>query len=368
MNIKNYYFFIGTEAELIKLLPILVEFEKEKIRYTIIASGQNNILQSELLKLLKNQRIEYILSKDKIRQTAPGLLFWFFRTLPSAIFKLRKTFRNINRDKTVFVIHGDTISTVMGALIAKYFGIKIAHIEAGLRSFNYFHPFPEEIDRVIASRFASIHFCPNQWAVNNLKNKKGVKINTFQNTLFDSLKLVVKDKTPSKILKEINGEKFFIFIMHRQENLFNDQLVKILINELIQNSKKIKCVFVLHKSSKLVLEKKGLMNNLRKNSNILLTDRLSYIEFMKVLHKSEYIITDGGSNQEETYYMGKPCLILRKHTERIEGLGENVILSKNNINTIRDFTKNYKKFLRKPVIAKEKPSAIISNYFTNKYT
>lgn len=365
MKIKNYYFFIGTEAELIKLLPVLLEFEKQKIRYTIIASGQNNILQSNLLKLLKNQTIEILLSKDKIKQTAFGLLIWFIKTFPSAIFKLKKIFRNINRDKMIFVIHGDTISTVMGALIAKYFGIKVAHVEAGLRSFNYFHPFPEEIDRVIASRLTSIHFCPNQWAVNNLKNKTGAKINTYQNTLFDSLKLAIKNKTSSNILKEIKGDKFFIFIMHRQENLFNDQLVKTLINELIQNSKKLKCVFVVHKSSKLVLEKKGLIDNLKNNSNILLTDRLNYIEFMKVLYKSEYIITDGGSNQEESYYMGKPCLILREHTERVEGLGKNVILSMNNIKIIREFTKNYKKFVRKSISTRERPSKIIANYLIN---
>jgi UDP-N-acetylglucosamine 2-epimerase (non-hydrolysing) len=362
---SQYYFFIGTEAELIKLFPVLLEFEKRKINYKIVASGQNNIGQSELLKYLKSQKIGIVLFNGKIKQTAPGLFFWFISTLIKSLFQLKKEFTNVSKENTFLVIHGDTISTVMGALLGRRFGLQIAHVEAGLRSYNYLHPFPEEIDRVIASRFASIHFCPNQWAVNNLKSKKGTKINTFQNTLFDSLYLVVNDKKPSKILNQIKREKFFIFIMHRQENLFNDNLVKTLISEISTNAKKIKCLFIIHKSSLFALEKKGIIQELSNNKNIILTERLGYVEFMKVLDKSEYIITDGGSNQEETYYMGKPCLILREHTERIEGLNKNVILSKNNVKVIREFIRNYKKYKTKPITAKEKPSKIIADYLTN---
>jgi UDP-N-acetylglucosamine 2-epimerase (non-hydrolysing) len=365
MKTKNFYFFIGTEAEFIKLLPVLREFEKRKISYKIIASGQNDILKSDLLKLLNHKKIDIVLFTGIIKQTAPSLFFWFFKTIVESVFILKKEFQRIDRKNTVLIIHGDTISTVMGALLGKYYSLTIAHVEAGLRSFNYLHPFPEEIDRVIASQFTSIHFCPNQWAVDNLKKKEGVKINTFQNTLLESLKLVINSKVSSSFLDKVKKEKYFVFIIHRQENLFNEKLVNSLIDEVIINSKKIKCVFVVHKPTIVVLQKMKLFEKVKTNKNILLTERLSYVEFMKLLSGCEYLITDGGSNQEESYYLGKPCLILREHTERIEGLDQNVVLSKNTMETIRKFFNNYKKFARKSIKPKVRPSKIIADCLTN---
>jgi UDP-N-acetylglucosamine 2-epimerase (non-hydrolysing) len=365
MNKKKYYFFIGTEAELIKMLPVLLEFEKRKTAYTIIASGQNNILHSELLKLLKHNDSLLVLHKGAIKQTASGVLLWFLKTFLSAVMQLRSEFSTVSKKDTVLIIHGDTVSTVMGAFIAKIYGLKIAHIEAGLRSFNYLHPFPEEIDRVLTSKLATIHFCPNQWAVDNLKNNHGIKINTYQNTLLDSLNVVIDIQDEPSIFKKIDKQKYFIFIMHRQENLFNDTLFENLVGEVIGNAKKMKCVFVMHKPTQLVLEQKGLLKKLMENNNIILSERLSYIQFMKLLNRCEYIITDGGSNQEESYYFGKPCLILRTATERIEGLGENVVLSKNNIQVIREFFKNPYQYKQKRISLQERPSEIIADYLIN---
>ncbi len=361
---NTYYFFIGTEAELIKLVPVLKEFEKRKISYKIIASGQNDIKKSVLLTLLKKGQPDIILFDGKITQTAVGLLSWFFITLFKSFGKLRQEFKDVNKNTTVMFVHGDTVSTVMGALIAKRYGLKIAHVEAGLRSFNYFHPFPEEIDRVITSQLTDIHLCPNEWAVNNLKNKSGLKVNTGQNTLLDSLNMVINTKVQSKLLDRIKKEKYFLFIMHRQENLFNDQLVELLIDNVIAHAKNMKCVFVMHAPTILVLEKKGLMQKLKAHKNIILSERLSYVEFMKVIDGCQFIVTDGGSNQEESYYFGKPCLILRSATERIEGLNHNVVLSKNNFDVIKDFFKNYKKYAKKPINPKQRPSEIIVNTVT----
>lgn len=360
-NNKNYYFFIGTEAELIKLLPVLLELKKRNIHYQIIASGQNNIEKSDLLALLE-KKIDIVLFRGDIKQNAAGLLFWFIKTFFRSMLLLKKKFKNIDRKNSILIIHGDTVSTVMGAFLGKIFGFPIAHVEAGLRSFNYFHPFPEEIDRVLASRFVSIHFCPNQWAVNNIKNIKGIKINTLQNTLLDSLNLVIQMPVKSKLIQNLKSEKYFLFIMHRQENLFNDALVDTLVSEITSHAKSMKCLFVVHKPTMLVLKKRGLFQKLQKNKNIILTERLSYIEFMKVLYGCEFIITDGGSNQEESYYFGKPALILRSATERIEGLGENVILSKNNLDTIKDFIADPQKYKRPKVSLKTKPSKIIVDY------
>lgn len=362
---KTYYFFIGTEAELIKLFPILKEFEKHKLPYKLIASGQNNISKSVLMGLLNQKTKLLVLFEGKIMQTALGLLFWFIKTFIRSVGKLQSEFKNIDKKNTLLIVHGDTVSTVMGAMLGKWFGLKMAHVEAGLRSYNYLHPFPEEIDRVITSQFADIHLCPNEWAVNNIKNKRGIKINTFQNTLLDSLNLVINTNIQPKIMEKVKKQKYFLFIMHRQENLFNDALVDLLINTVTEHANKMKCIFVMHAPTIVVLEKKNLMKKLKANKNIILSERLSYIEFMKVLNGCEFIVTDGGSNQEESYYFGKPCLILRSATERIEGLEENVVLSKNNFSIIKEFFDGYKNYERKPIKVKVKPSEIIVKALTN---
>ena len=360
-KICRYYFFIGTEAELIKLLPVLLEMKKRKVVYKIIATGQNNILKSHLLTILK-KKPEIILYNKHIDQTPLGLFLWFIKTFIKAIFQLRKEFKNVKRNKVVILVHGDTVTTVLGTALAKLFRFKLAHIESGLRSFNFFHPFPEEIDRIIPSFFADFHFCPNSWAVNNLKGRGGIKINTFQNTLIDSLQIVNKLGIKSPLMRKLKKEKYAIFVIHRQENLYNKKLLKILISELVSISKTIKGVFILHELTEYNLKQADLLGMLKRSLNIILTPRLEYAEFMKVLENAEFIVTDGGSNQEESYYFGKPCLILREHTERIEGLGENVILSKNDLKRIKYFINNYKKYVKSIIIPKVSPSKIIVDY------
>lgn len=356
---KNYYFFIGTEAEFIKLLPVILEFEKNKILYKIIATGQNKIHKSDLFKYINKKSPDITVSDNPIKQTIVGLLFWFFKTFFSSFKVLKQEFNNLDKNKTFLIVHGDTVSTPMGAILGKIMGVKVVHVEAGLRSFNWFNPFPEEINRVISSHFADVFFCPNDWAVNNLKGIRGEKINTKQNTLYNSVRLAVSIN--KKIDIDIK-EKYFIFVMHRQENIYNKERVIFLLNQIANLSKKMKCIFVMHESTRISLEKMGLLKGLKKNKNINIIARQPFFSFISLLKDSELIITDGGSNQEESYYLGKPCLILREHTERIEGLGENVVMSMNNLDKIKHFIHNYKNYVRPIVVPNVSPSKIIVDY------
>jgi UDP-N-acetylglucosamine 2-epimerase (non-hydrolysing) len=243
--------------------------------------------------------------------------------------------------------------------------MKIAHIEAGLRSFNFLQPFPEEIDRLLVSNVADIHFCPNEWAINNIRNKRGLKINTKNNTLIDSLKIALDENVHSKFLSDNHNSKFFIFILHRQENLLNKKLVDHLMNNVIEASHNLPCLFILHEPTKKVLSDMNIIEKLKTEKNITLLSRVSYLEFMQILSSAEYIITDGGSNQEECYYLGKPCLILREKTERIEGLNDNVLLGGSNVALIDSFISNYKSYKRKVVPNNESPSLVITNILLN---
>jgi UDP-N-acetylglucosamine 2-epimerase (non-hydrolysing) len=357
---KNYYFFVGTVAELIKLFPVMQEMEKQSIGYKIIASGQNDIKNSDIFKCIKKHKLDIEIGNEKINKSVFGLFCWFVRTF---IKSLRIFKKNIHRSANDYlIVHGDTVSTMMGAILGRIYKFKIFHIEAGLRSFNFLEPFPEEIDRVITSRLADFHFCPNDWAQNNLKKRKGEKINTFNNTLFDSLKFALSREVGSELMNTLKGVKYCLFVCHRQENVSNEELLSLLVNEILETAKRFKCVFILHEITKIALERYGLLSKLENNKNILLVDRVPYFELMHILKGAEFMVTDGGSNQEECYYLGIPTLILRKRTERNEGLGKNVILSKNDFSVVSDFIKNYEKYKTAPINIDSSPSCIIVDY------
>lgn len=351
----QYCFFVGTQAELIKLRPVIMEFKKRKIPYTFIASGQNSLPQS----LLDGITIDIHLYRTIIFQHMLWVLSWFFKTIFQGYFIIRK--KQGQTKNGIFIVQGDTISSLMGAVLGRLLGYKIAHIESGLRSFNLMSPFPEEIDRLLVSALASYHFCPNDWAVHNLKNTPGIKINTYQNTLWEHFQQAMQRKMalPNELHKP-----YFLFVIHRQENLLNRTLMERLIREVLAQTKKLNAVFILHGPTQSVLTRYGLMHLLEKNKRVILLPRQDYYAFTHIIAKSTFIITDGGSNQEEAYYLGKPCLILRSATERIEGLDRNVILQKKDTKAIQKFCKSYSTYSHKPLHSTVQPSKIIVDTLT----
>lgn len=361
----KHIFFIGTTAELIKVMPVMKCFSENKTDFEVITSGQNLLTGNPLWQFGNIPIPNVTLSPGPANQTSLSLLWWFFKTLVRGhkILSARYTgsahSTGSARNETYLIVHGDTISTVMGAILGKLLKMRVAHIEAGIRSFSWFSPFPEEIDRMLVSKLADVHLCPNKWAVNNLKNVKGIKVNTQQNTLLDSLYIAQNSQLEDRYNLPILNNKFFVFVLHRQENVFNKKLVTYLINQLLEVTKELPCLFVMHPLTKKILSDLKLYETLTKNPNITITKRLPYFSFMHILEKCEFLITDGGSNQEEAYYLGKPCLVLRKVTERTEGLGENVILSKGKLDVLPSFVKDYTQYQRLPKQPTVSPSSII---------
>lgn len=334
---RPIYFFIGTEAELIKIFPVIIECQKTDALYHIIATGQNDIRNSRIMEFI-NLNGKYLqLSKEKdICKSATGLLKWFLSTKKKALKIIRQNFAGDEIIGANMVVHGDTVSTMMGALVGKKLGMQVCHVEAGLRSHNLFNPFPEEIDRLVTSRFARVHFAPGDIPVNNLKKAKGRVINTKQNTLIDSLRFSKDIPIKSNIVNMLN-ENYFVFVMHRQENLASRNFVEDVVGQIVGAARSRKCVIILHKITERTFVKYGMMDELKSNENIVLLSRVDYFDFMKLLQNADFVITDGGSNQEELYYMNKTCLILRKATERGEGLGKNARLFNGDAEDINNF-------------------------------
>ncbi|MBI3397349.1 UDP-N-acetylglucosamine 2-epimerase [Candidatus Woesebacteria bacterium] len=359
----NFYFFIGTTAELIKLFPVIREFESRKIDFKIITSGQTKINFNEVGSWIKKTKPDIVLPGKVNESSIFVFLIWAFRTLLNSI-SLHKEFKSLNREHTYLIVHGDTVSSLIGAMISKFYRTKLVHIESGLRSFNFLEPFPEEISRFIISHIADIHFCPNQWSMDNLKNIGGIKINTMQNTLIESFNMAI-NKNAYGYRKLVGRGKYFVFVLHRQEHvIFRKQESKELVEFVFRHApENIKCVFITHVTTRDFLSQLSDKTLVQIGDKLVFQPRLPYVEFMHLLNNAEFLITDGGSNQEESYYMGLPCLIVRSCTERIEGLGKNAVLAKYDKRLIKIFLENYRKYRGKQVKA-ERPSKIIVDNLT----
>ena len=361
---RELFFFIGTEAELIKVFPVIIECRNKGASCHIIASGQNDIKNSVILQYTSCGMVELELSEESdIQKNAVGLLRWWIRTYSTATKKIKAAFQDIELRDTYMIVHGDTVSTYMGARIGRKLGMTVCHIEAGLRSHHLLSPFPEEIDRLLTSRIARLHFAPGNEAKNNLRNVKGRVWDTGNNTLMDSLNMAERIEACDSI-KEIlvRKEPYFVFVIHRQENVANEKLVRAAIDNLISISAKIRPIIILHTITKQALDRLGLIDKLKELENVTLLDRVDYFSFMRLLWNSEFVITDGGSNQEELYYMGKPTLIMRKRSERSEGIGENALLY-SDVSDMITFSDNYRDYMRKTQID-EHPSEIIAEELT----
>jgi len=310
---------VGTKAELIKCAPIMLELQKKKINYWFIHTGQHPL--GESCKKFGIKSPDYILSEEPELSTkfwskvSTTSFVWFF----SMIFKIRKLIQKLKPSYVLY--HGDTMSSAAAAIAtSKMLNFKKVwknvHIEAGLRSGSILEPFPEELSRRICDKFSDILLAVSERSKKNLENenRKG-KIIKVGNTIVDSAKMaysLVKNKFKKP------GYDYALINIHRHENLKSKNRMKAIV-EILKHIK-ITALWPIHDNTKYFLEKYGLMNEIKKITNIKIMPLVDYFTFIFLLANSKYLVTDGGSIQEESLIFKKPCVILRKRTERQEGL------------------------------------------------
>lgn len=363
------FFYIGTEAEFIKLYPVISKCIEKGLAVKLICNGQNELRHSILL--TEELRLRSIfLIKGSIRfpfknfsTRALWLLFWatinFFKTF-SFLFNERDKFVA----RPVFIVHGDTVSTLIGAVVAKLLGYPILHVESGLTSGRLFNPFPEEISRSIVHRISSIQFCPTPEAYRHVPDRIGKrKFLTDGNTMWDMLQYGLKTGQ-AKI-----RPPYFLLVVHRQETLANPALFFEIVEAVRQHRKPdLKCLFILHHPTRNLLIEHGRMDELNQWLGWELIDRLPFFEFVHLLKDASFVLTDGGTNQEECFYLGIPCYLLRECTERQEGIGENVVLKPDYLHSIPWFMQNYVQFRRSSVTFERSPSEIIADEIAKEVT
>ena len=346
---------IGTKAQLIKMAPIMALMQKNNIQYNYISTGQHKENIDDICNNFSIKKPDHILYNKKDITKTNQMFIWLITTLWFG-FKNKKNI--FNNDKNgIVLVHGDTLSTLLGALLAKLVKLKVGHIESGLRSFNLFHPFPEEITRLLVFRLSDYFFAPNEKAALYLKKYNGFVIPTEANTLYDSLQIF--NNFEDSISIDIPNYPYVIATLHRFENVFNKKNLLRIVEIIEHVAKNHTILFILHKPTKEKLQKFDLYTRLADNKNIEMRPRYDYFNFIKLLKKASFIISDGGSNQEECYYLGKPILLLRNATERPDGLNENCLLSYYSIEKIDVFMKKYKDFNNCPRILFSSPSKII---------
>ena len=232
------------------------------------------------------------------------------------------------------IVAGDVNSTIACALVAKKLQIPVAHLEAGLRSYD--ERMPEEINRVLTDRVSDILLTPSLDANENLI-KEGIKeekIYFVGNIMIDSLIGHQKKAELSNIIDKLDinlAEGYTLVTLHRPSNVDEYDGLKMLLTSLVEIGKKIKIVFPMHPRTQKNIQGFGLSTFVNSNKNLIVTEPLGYLDFLKLEMKAKFILTDSGGIQEESTYFGVPCLTLRENTERpvtiIEGTNQLVDLN-----------------------------------------
>jgi len=327
-NRKKLLFVFGTRPEAIKMSPLIRIFKEreEKFDITVCVTGQHREMLDQVLELFEIKP-DYDLNVMKVNQD----LF----QLTSDIMMGMKDVLHKEKPDLVFV-HGDTTTTFLATLSAFYMKIDVAHVEAGLRTYNIYSPWPEEINRQLTGRIAKFHFAPTKRAQQNLL-KEGVpkeNIIVTGNTVIDALFYVVSkikgDKKleeklqrdiKSKILSrnfDFNKGKFILVTGHRREN-FGQGMINICeaIKEISDFDNNLHIIYPVHLNPNV---KKPVNSILAGKENVHLIEPLDYLHFVYLMEKSYLILTDSGGVQEEAPSLGKPVLVMRETTERPEAV------------------------------------------------
>jgi len=313
---------IGTRPEGVKLFPLIRELRKypAKFETKIVATGQHKELIDQVFDLLKfSPDISFDLMQPN--QSLGSLSSGLIGTL---------TYCFLSEKPDFVIVQGDTTSAFMGALAAYYTRIKLAHVEAGLRTSFKFNPYPEEMNRILIAQLAGFHFAPTEKAKQNLlqENVPEDRIFVTGNTGIDAARIVLEeypagDGIPGLREEDLKNRHLILVTAHRREN-FGKPLenIEMALQKIAEASRKFLIVLPLHLNP-IIQEAFSHLVKISENGsypNIKVIPPLNYPEMLFCMKKAFLILTDSGGLVEEASFLGKPVLILREVTERPESV------------------------------------------------
>lgn len=301
----------GTRPETIKMAPVVHELEKrEEIESIVCVTAQHREMLDQVLKALK-VKPDYDLNIMKQGQTLSDIT-------TRALKGLEDVIKEVKPD--IILVHGDTTTTFAGALAAFYQQVAVGHVEAGLRTYNKYSPFPEEMNRQFVGIVSDMNFAPTERSKNNLlrEGKKEETIYVTGNTAIDALNLTVDEEYSDEITEWIGDDRLIVLTAHRRENL-GEPMYRMFkaIRRIIDKYDDVKMVYPVHLNPLVVKAANEVFGDSEK---IKLIKPLEVVEFHNLLSRSYLILTDSGGIQEEAPSLGKPVIVLRDTTERPEGI------------------------------------------------
>jgi UDP-N-acetylglucosamine 2-epimerase (non-hydrolysing) len=304
----------GTRPEAIKMAPVVKELERRGMDHVVIVTAQHREMLDQKLGVF-NIKPKYDLNIMRQNQD-------LFHVTTAVIEQIKPVLTG--EHPNVLLVQGDTTTTFAASLAAFYLRIPVGHVEAGLRTWNKFNPFPEEINRQLTTRLTDFHFAPTEWAKNNLL-REGVApegIYVTGNTVIDALLMIVDPdfKFTTEPLRSIDfqNRKVILLTSHRREN-FGEPMREVFAacRELVERNKDVELIYPVHPNPNVQAAAAEILSGV---DRIHLIKPLDYRPFVQLMHKSYLIMTDSGGVQEEAPTLGKPVLVLRTTTERPEAI------------------------------------------------
>ncbi|WGZ44344.1 UDP-N-acetylglucosamine 2-epimerase (non-hydrolyzing) [Mammaliicoccus lentus] len=308
---KKIMTIFGTRPEAIKMAPLVSELKNDpELQPIVVVTAQHREMLDSVLETF-DITPDYDLNIMKQGQTLSEVTSRVLGGLESVIQEAKPD---------MILVHGDTTTTFAGSLAAFYNEVAIGHVEAGLRTWNKYSPFPEEMNRQMTGVLADLHFSPTDQSKHNLlqENKKDESIVVTGNTAIDALSTTVSENYESEIINRHKDKRIVLLTAHRRENIGKpmENIFKA-VRRIVEEHEDVVVVYPMHKNPKV----RDIAGQLLSDHNrIELIEPLEVIDFHNFAANSHLILTDSGGVQEEAPSLGKPVLVLRDTTERPEGV------------------------------------------------
>ncbi len=302
----------GTRPEAIKMAPLVLELKKrpEEFEAIVTVTAQHREMLDQVLSIFDIQP-DYDLNIMKDRQTLMDVTTRGLEGLDDVMKKVKPD---------IVLVHGDTTTTFIAGLAAFYNQIQVGHVEAGLRTWNKYSPYPEEMNRQLTGVLADLHFAPTEKSAANLQaeNKKEERIFVTGNTAIDALKTTVKETYEHEVLTKLGDDRLVLLTAHRRENL-GEPMKNMFraVKRIVDEHEDVQVVYPVHLNPVVRETANDILGN---DPRIHLIEPLDVIDFHNFAERAHIILTDSGGVQEEAPSLGVPVLVLRDTTERPEGI------------------------------------------------
>lgn len=308
---KRIMTIFGTRPEAIKMAPLVLQLKKEEqLEPVVVVTAQHREMLDSVLETF-NIQPDYDLNVMKPGQTLS-------QVTSRVLTGLEDIIKEVQPD--MILVHGDTTTTFAGSLAAFYNEISIGHVEAGLRTWNKYSPFPEEMNRQMTGIMADLHFAPTEQAEKNLlnENKDPQSVVVTGNTAIDAMHTTIDQDYQSEIIQRHQDKRIILLTSHRRENIGQpmENIFKA-ARRIVEEIEDAVIVYPMHKNPKV---RDIARQYLSDHNRIELIEPLEVVDFHNFAHQSYLILTDSGGVQEEAPSLGKPVLVLRDTTERPEGV------------------------------------------------